>query len=906
MKKFLALLLVLLMLPAVVPSARAAHGSRDLRPCLDAFRGYLNDHRSSMESLESQHRETDYMDHGSLYFDDLTGDGLPELLACRAMDGETADLTAGFLLEVEVLGYRNGGLEVLAEVPDIPVGIGGGTDYILFRLKNSDDLLLALLGTDGLFFCRSFYRLSVSGSRIRADRELELVTDFSMEVSCRYRGQEITESQYSQREQELAEQLAGCIFSNSSGSWYESTDIFRSRARNMMDEALTAEQAEDYLQLQETRLLPGLSPAREAEFWKTLGGRTYTFASGAGAWFDDLTLHPDGSFEGTYMDDNMGEEDPGLGTQATRYYCGYRGRFTNLRRLDVHSYAADLEVTLNETPGQIRVSPQEPEVRLITTGLSGLMKTDTVIIYTPGQRYDEAPEDLSYGFYAFGEAREVLDTVAIFNPRTGSAFFTMECPEKIPGKREPVTIQRYGTSAVVDEDLFAADPTDFDPNLAKLCAILSTAAEKSPKDLTDTLEEMQMDAVTCCNLEHDQNLGCAVAHTTMFLNGRDTTVLFIVARGSVTDEEFFLDAFTYNAMFSDKYRSYSVVTLFQEQLARVLQSHADAHHLNLRETPLQIVVTGHSLGGAAANLMGADLFLNSRKWGDIGYENLSVYTFGSIDSLRKGGDISLPVMANFEAFHNVYNEQDTFGPNGRLIATARGNSGVGRFGHLDLFSLDLETSPTGSANHNMECYLQALNQDLVVHEMYQDRVPTWVTDMQDGLDSFREGAKQTFLSWDISCPVDVEVLREGQVVGGIRDEASYVLDDSVPMVLWAMDGDKHISAPDDCTLRIEAYGEGTMTVAVTGTDADGNEVREAVYENVPLQEGQIFLAADAPEGEALLKTEQGRAVRPDGSTSQPTVWILAGIGAGVLALLILLICLLCTRKKRRRKGKFSK
>lgn len=56
---------------------------------------------------------------------------------------------------------------------------------------------------------------------------------------------------------------------------------------------------------------------------------TFVFSSGAGGWFTELELQPDGSFTGSYHDSEMGEfaEDYPNGTV---YVCEFSGRFEAL------------------------------------------------------------------------------------------------------------------------------------------------------------------------------------------------------------------------------------------------------------------------------------------------------------------------------------------------------------------------------------------------------------------------------------------------------------------------------------------------------------------------------------------------------------------------------------------------
>ena len=67
--------------------------------------------------------------------------------------------------------------------------------------------------------------------------------------------------------------------------------------------------------------------------FENLADRVFYFSSGAGAWFTELRIRSDGSFEGLYQDADMGVTGDGY-PNGTLYYCEFSGRFDQLEKVD--------------------------------------------------------------------------------------------------------------------------------------------------------------------------------------------------------------------------------------------------------------------------------------------------------------------------------------------------------------------------------------------------------------------------------------------------------------------------------------------------------------------------------------------------------------------------------------------
>ncbi len=145
----------------------------------------------------------------------------------------------------------------------------------------------------------------------------------------------------------------------------------------------------------------------------------YIFCSGAGGWATYLTLLADGSFFGSFSDEDMGDDGPSY-PNGTQYFCDFSGRFTNLTRLNDFSYAITLDTL---TVVQAKDSIQDG-VRYAASGPYGLENSTAFVLYTP----DTPMNSLSEEFISWicGPLAEMpkgrLGCYAIYNASGHTAF----------------------------------------------------------------------------------------------------------------------------------------------------------------------------------------------------------------------------------------------------------------------------------------------------------------------------------------------------------------------------------------------------------------------------------------------------------------------------------------------------
>lgn len=269
--------------------------------------------------------------------------------------------------------------------------------------------------------------------------------------------------------------------------------------------------------------------------------------------------------------------------------------------------------------------------------------------------------------------------------------------------------------------LFERPSSVYNNNLAIVAAELCEESEDTDPDKIKALyEQYGMSNVKDYNYTTGfvgklvGGSACAIGYDVLSINGEPTTVLAITARGSVSAAELLGDY--HSGEFLGENRSdfygtevYQHVHEFYENLSKALDDYLSAHPEISSANRLVVFITGHSLGGAAANMLGAefDMGTNGETWwsGKLQPDDVYVYTFGAIKVLTSDGSIE----DGYENIHNVYNYYDSFGPHGTK-ATLGASSPYAKFGHADIYRDDRvhDTEVLGADNHLMSNYKRAL------------------------------------------------------------------------------------------------------------------------------------------------------------------------------------------------------
>lgn len=147
--------------------------------------------------------------------------------------------------------------------------------------------------------------------------------------------------------------------------------------------------------------------------------KTFSFASGAGGWATELTLHADGTFKGRYYDFDYGLTE--VYPNGVCSYNDFHGTFGNIQKRDAHSYTMVLKDLHNDSRGNYIENGVGYEEVALPYGFtndqgSGLVQTyrfylptaptaqlgSDFLLWWPG-RYGEQPP-ATLGFYAIENA----------------------------------------------------------------------------------------------------------------------------------------------------------------------------------------------------------------------------------------------------------------------------------------------------------------------------------------------------------------------------------------------------------------------------------------------------------------------------------------------------------------------
>lgn len=236
-------------------------------------------------------------------------------------------------------------------------------------------------------------------------------------------------------------------------------------------------------------------------------------------------------------------------------------------------------------------------------------------------------------------------------------------------------------------ELFESPSKNFDNNLALIAAEMSDKAEDmTGLGIKKLFSEYGISNCETYNYEYRGTGAFSIGYDTLPIKGDDTMILIIVARGTMRVEEMVGDVLKGEPQdFLDQTVCGNVYD-FEEQIWDGIDEYLEKYPEVMNAEKLKIFVTGHSLGGAAANMTAAR-FTRFAEWGgwwsDLAdKDDIYAYTFGAIKVL----DMEDNVSDGYENIHNIYNYYDSYGPNGNYKIT-NASSLNAKFGHTELYYL---------------------------------------------------------------------------------------------------------------------------------------------------------------------------------------------------------------------------
>ncbi len=282
----------------------------------------------------------------------------------------------------------------------------------------------------------------------------------------------------------------------------------------------------------------------------------------------------------------------------------------------------------------------------------------------------------------------------------------------------PQTLSKMVMYSVLDEYL-AKPAEEFNQKLAEVCVELSNKAY-AKDDVANYLKDNGFEESDISAYNYNTDFAYTLAVKDYVGMGADgnTKILVLAARGSSTFSEFMPDCGSTPTVVCEEfdYKVHKVADRFYQQIAANISS------VMQEGKNYKILATGHSLGGAAANLFSAMMMKK-------GYNDITCYTFGAIDSIEVVTE-GESVTKGYENIHNIYNDFDTFSPTQfgpeSMPGSGHGDGAgqkYGKFGHMDSYAIDHRTEEqkhqeTGvqvlaAINHSISRYMEDVKDGMV-------------------------------------------------------------------------------------------------------------------------------------------------------------------------------------------------
>ncbi len=154
-----------------------------------------------------------------------------------------------------------------------------------------------------------------------------------------------------------------------------------------------------------------------------LAGMEFVFASGAGAWGTVVEFSSDGTFSGQHSDSDMGDTASDY-PNGTCYECSFSGTFSSLTKIGDYEYSMKCEsITQEGTPEEIVIKDGR---RHITSTPYGFDDIDEMIVYLPGKKLQEMPEEFLQWVGAWDtdfDDGDVLSFYGLYNVAGKQGFY---------------------------------------------------------------------------------------------------------------------------------------------------------------------------------------------------------------------------------------------------------------------------------------------------------------------------------------------------------------------------------------------------------------------------------------------------------------------------------------------------
>ena len=298
-----------------------------------------------------------------------------------------------------------------------------------------------------------------------------------------------------------------------------------------------------------------------------------------------------------------------------------------------------------------------------------------------------------------------------------------------------------------DDNMLNQSSYSYNHNVARLSAKIAkdaydeaTLKNTIKNDLGfSNIQTYNYGSIEAKKLDYDRGNCFAISHKNVNESGENATILFIVARGTKADEnpgELLGDYFksdrkdlyfgnnenNYHPMLNCSI--YDNIYDFYEQIEKGVKDYIEKFPEIKSDKNIKVLLTGHSLGGAAVNLYAAKLIDDIKHNNSINeyikQEAVFTYTFGAITVIK---NVINNYERGYENIFNIYNYYDSFGPHGNYALTYA-SSPYKKFGYTLIYNDDrlyFEENGMSNNNHKMENYMSALNLYNFYHEFPSKR-----------------------------------------------------------------------------------------------------------------------------------------------------------------------------------------
>ena len=313
----------------------------------------------------------------SIAFYDINGDGIKELFYISCDKDE-------FIGVLHVCTYDNGSVREIY-TKDWDLQVASGTDYYIFATSDGRLCAYNSIGDESMDY--TYFQFAWDGSGDMTEAETWNLTEgpnadyTSTNYDYTHNGSAVSEADYNAAVNDMKDKMTSMLLYNKSVS-INLYDKFGSVDVCEMSYNAAIEYASAPLAYKST-----YGETVSMPFSKTVG---FGFSSGAGAWGTGIDLQPDGSFEGSYHDSDMGVTGDDY-PNGSVYYCNFKGKFGKVTQVNDHTYKLELEYIVCENSNYDEHI--EDGVKYIGSDPYGMEIGNIYYLYMPGTPTSELSEE---------------------------------------------------------------------------------------------------------------------------------------------------------------------------------------------------------------------------------------------------------------------------------------------------------------------------------------------------------------------------------------------------------------------------------------------------------------------------------------------------------------------------------